>query len=190
MGCCYSKPNGLCIVCMYECNTKVCKCSFMHQECADTYFSIHSSLSCQICRSRFKKNNLQALPKLSEEDAESLRQWQQSQQIRRRAERHALRQWSSSFFPNLSEFLNKYTYHTRNVRLALETIDHEENREVFIQYAMDRGMKRNEVECHMRKVAKLHRNYHFLPRKTRRMLTQRFLQTPIASSYSSTSSSE
>jgi hypothetical protein len=70
--CCKKKEDGVCIICMRECTTKSCKCSFMHKQCAELYIK-NTGKYCSICGIKFGTFLLQNIPKLTMSEREHLK---------------------------------------------------------------------------------------------------------------------
>lgn len=58
------RPNdvGTCSVCQYECNTKACRCAFLHRECARELVRRTERDTCGICKTRYKTFHLERQP--------------------------------------------------------------------------------------------------------------------------------
>ena len=54
--------EGTCSVCQYKCNTKACKCAFLHRECARELVRRAERDTCGICNTRYKMFHLERQP--------------------------------------------------------------------------------------------------------------------------------
>lgn len=173
MGNCCTKTTGTCLVCMYECNTKICRCSYAHKECARKLVD----KKCNICNQKYKTRCLQSVPQMSNEERQTLMRWKKMRQVKLRCEYNEIKQWTRDIFPIIISFYKQFLLKPRNVNIAIETIMKEENK--FVQYAMNRGFKRNEVNQFLEKLYNLKENYNYLPKKTQTMVKKQLINEEI-----------
>lgn len=171
--CCSYKTTGMCVVCMYECNTKICRCSFAHKECAQKLVN-DTNHTCPICQQRFYTRFLQSVPQISKEERQTLIHWTKLRRIKLRCEYNDLKHWTRSIFPVINSFFGRYNMKPRNVMIAIETIMEDEN--TFVQHAMNCGLKRREVDEFLQKLYHLQENFTYLPLKTQVMVKHQLVK--------------
>ena len=146
----YCGEPGVCIWCLEECHTKVCKCSYAHRECSRSLFK-HSG-RCSICYTRFIHSwSLQPLPKttIHEEQIELMLQAHQQSVLRKK--RYAYRCWANTFFPVFMSYLKRHNARPRKMIIAFETLTEDLfNKRSFEQFMMDRCWKQVEIDDHMK----------------------------------------
>lgn len=173
MGSCFSKckrQKGKCMVCIYDCTSKVCKCSFMHKSCMKRYLK-HNSNVCQICNTTFRTYNLDPAPTISKGEKEVLKALGEIHFRNIYKQHKDLQRWSNGMFPHITRFFQKYGLESKNVRISLENIcDDDMNKSRFTQYLMDKGMKQEEIDEQLEIMSDVIDTYDVLHTHTKRML--------------------
>lgn len=178
LNCWYAETTcdpGVCSICLEECTTKICKCTFMHHECASQYFKCESAQSCGICSTRIKRWGLQNAPTISTSEKKALQEARRLHRASAFRQKHELKSWSNIMFPKIIRFLGTYQVHVSSLDQALRQICEDEHNELsFIQYTMNKGMKRTKIDKHIERLKYVYLNFDFLNVNIRKMLTANF----------------
>lgn len=172
---------GVCAVCLYDCTSKVCDCSYIHKECMKGYLK-HNGTTCGICAKAFRTINLQKAPLVSKKEEEFLRK---KTELHFRIEFYLLRNWANAIFPRIVGFFAYKGWTPCDLEISMQTIcDGAENENSFIQYLMNKGMKRKVVDRHLDIMSDTLETYEILHKKNRSMLEKHFRRCNYTFSWS------
>lgn len=114
--------KGNCVVCQYECKTKSCKCSFLHQECAKEIIKARGNI-CDICQTKYNIKWLQKCPSETEEEKKILIRQSRNLKIKTRQLNHSIKKKFRILIPHILK-LYPILRKTKkiNIKILLEDI--------------------------------------------------------------------
>jgi len=146
----------------------------MHKQCAELYIK-NTGKYCSICGGKFRTFLLQNIPKLTMSEREHLKIQKTKHEDFIQHEKRCINSWSNYFFPKIVGFYHKNGIRPRDVQLCLINITEDSvNNNSFIQYNMDKGMKREDVDICLLKIKDITNSYEYMDRRIKKVLTNNF----------------
>lgn len=145
--CCtsYGKVSGNCAVCLYECNTRACKCQFMHKECCLKYMEKNGNI-CFICKSRYCTFLLEKEPMTSTGEQKVLQYYTDMSEQNKKIKINKLKKKAKYIVPMIVRFFHHYNLEPRNPIIALESMyTVSDTRNKYKQYCMNKGKKAQNI---------------------------------------------
>lgn len=167
--CSSSKVDGVCIICLKQCRTKACNCSFMHKECAVEYVSFKKV--CPICNVAYALSYLEKKPNECPQEESELLLIRKKQLIHERREKHFYNMWGKRFFPFLIVFYKTHRLFPKSLIIALQCIlEDTSNRVSFTQFLLNRSWKQDEITCEFNVISNLVLKYDVMNIKIKKSI--------------------
>ena len=138
---CLREEYGCCVVCLKQCRSKGCRCSYFHKQCMHQMLK-NGLLKCVICDKKFSSWWLDAEPKLEEKELMIIRK---SERIKFEKDRNK-KMLLTAYFTFVAPILIKmypYVFDSRNIYemiLIEDVCEDERMANSFYQRCMDNGL--------------------------------------------------
>lgn len=141
-----SHKKGSCVICLKDCRTKACACSFFHKECMRKMID-HDKHRCMICNKTFNTCFLEKEPNMDEAESETIRKYEKIKLLKDKQRKERLTAYFTFTAPIL---LNMYPYvfYSRKIYeeiLIDDVCEDDAMMDIFEATCMSHGLSKDEA---------------------------------------------